>query len=154
MALNRKHTEVECRECHFNELKDKKGNPSQNFANLEVVCVSCHENVHGETFAIDGVTDCKRCHDPESWFPKRFNHDITDFPLEGEHAKVECNACHEVTAANGEREVIYKLHKFRCIDCHFTDLAFWLYSNDGPVATWKPIEDGLRAMPQSFRMDH
>jgi hypothetical protein len=116
--LEGKHAEVDCRACHFNELKDKKGNPSQNFANLEVDCVSCHENVHGEAFAIDGVTDCTRCHDPESWFPNRFNHDITDFPLEGEHAKVDCKACHEVTAANGEREVIYKLNKFRCIDCH------------------------------------
>jgi hypothetical protein len=54
----------------------------------------------------------------ESWFPKRFDHNSTNFPLEGKHAEIECSACHEVAAAGGETEVIYKLGKFRCIDCH------------------------------------
>ncbi|WP_158306098.1 cytochrome c3 family protein [Maribacter sp. HTCC2170] len=116
--LTGKHTEVSCRECHFVEIADNKTNTEQKFANLDTKCISCHENKHDETFAIDGVTDCTRCHVTSSWFPETFNHDLTDFPLEGEHAKIQCSACHEVASANGEIEVIYKIQKFRCIDCH------------------------------------
>ncbi len=116
--LNGKHTEVSCRECHFIENADNKEYTEQKFANLETNCISCHENIHDETFAIDGITDCTRCHVTSSWFPETFNHDLTNFPLEGMHTKIQCSACHEVANANGEIEVIYKIQKFRCIDCH------------------------------------
>ena len=116
--LKGKHTEVSCRECHFIEIADNKAGTEQEFANLDTKCISCHENKHDETFAIDGVTDCTRCHVTSSWFPETFNHDLTDFPLEGEHAKIQCSACHEVANVSGEIEVIYKIQKFRCIDCH------------------------------------
>ena len=117
-ALDGKHAEVACSACHFIEISGKKPYREQKFANLDTDCRGCHENVHGETFAIEGVTDCTRCHVTESWFPKRFDHNSTNFPLEGKHAEIECSACHEVAAAGGETEVIYKLGKFRCIDCH------------------------------------
>ncbi|MGB5555863.1 MAG: hypothetical protein WBM83_14500, partial [Flavobacteriaceae bacterium] len=116
--LTGKHQQVSCRECHFNENAENKKLTGQKFANLGTDCITCHENVHGDTFAVDGVTDCKECHVTLSWFPKRFNHDLTDFPLEGQHAKIACSACHEITNAQGEIEVVYKIQKFRCIDCH------------------------------------
>ncbi len=116
--LDGKHREVSCRECHFNEIKGNVPGGTQKFATLSTDCADCHENIHGETFAIQGVTDCARCHVTESWFPKRFDHNRTNFPLEGKHAKIACSACHEVTSPGGETEVIYKLGKFRCIDCH------------------------------------
>ncbi len=112
------HAEVECRACHFNEITDNKSIADQKFANLDTDCVSCHENVHGDTFAIDGITDCKECHVTNSWFPKRFNHELTNFPLEGRHAKIACKACHETVNSSGQIEVVYKIQKFRCIDCH------------------------------------
>ncbi|MCK0192042.1 cytochrome c3 family protein [Arenibacter sp. F20364] len=116
--LTGKHTEVECRACHFNELTVNEPIKGQKFANLESNCATCHENIHDDTFAIDRVTDCKRCHITSSWFPEAFNHDLTNFPLEGRHAKIQCSACHEIANANGEVEVVYKIQKFRCIDCH------------------------------------
>ncbi|MGB5668104.1 MAG: hypothetical protein WBM53_14785 [Maribacter sp.] len=116
--LDGKHISVECRACHFIEIPDYKASATQKFANLDTNCASCHENVHDETFAIEGVTDCARCHVTDSWFPKLFDHNSTDFPLEGMHAIIECNACHEVANAEGEKEIIYKINKFRCIDCH------------------------------------
>ncbi|MGB5499364.1 MAG: hypothetical protein WBM77_10585, partial [Maribacter sp.] len=116
--LNGKHIEVSCRECHFIEITDTKTHTEQKFASLDTKCISCHENKHDETFAIDGVTDCTRCHVTSSWFPETFNHDLTNFPLEGEHAKIQCSACHELANTSGEIEVIYKIQKFRCIDCH------------------------------------
>lgn len=116
--LEGNHTEVACSACHFIEITGKMARREQIFANLGTDCARCHDNVHGETFAIEGVTDCTRCHVADSWFPKRFDHNSTNFPLEGKHAEIACSACHEVTAAGGETEVIYKLGKFRCIDCH------------------------------------
>ena len=115
--LEGKHTEVDCRECHF-VMSDNNTTFKQTFNKLGGQCITCHENIHDDTFAIEGVTDCTRCHITDSWFPKRFNHNRTSFPLEGEHAKIACSACHEVASENGETEVIYKLGKFKCIDCH------------------------------------
>lgn len=116
--LDGKHLEVACRECHFVENPDKKNADKQQFANLSHDCATCHENVHGRVFEVDGVTDCTRCHMTDSWYPKRFNHDQTNFPLEGQHAKIACSSCHEVTGADGQPETVYKLEKFRCVDCH------------------------------------
>ena len=115
--LDGKHTEVDCRSCHFVKSENNT-NFKQTFNNLGGQCITCHENIHDDAFAIEGVTDCTRCHVTDSWFPSGFNHNRTAFPLEGQHAKITCSACHEVASENGETEVIYKLGKFKCIDCH------------------------------------
>lgn len=116
--LTGKHQAVSCGECHFKESPENPGEIIQQFADLATDCASCHENVHGDDFAEDGVTDCTRCHITESWYPERFNHDSTNFPLEGAHASVDCAACHDVVGAGGETETLYKLGKFQCVDCH------------------------------------
>lgn len=116
--LEGKHLEVNCRECHY-EFTENELVISQNFINLEAQCVTCHENIHDDLFAINGVTDCNRCHVSESWFPIKFNHNTTAFPLEGKHAEISCKACHEIKNENEELPVIvYQLNKFECIDCH------------------------------------
>ncbi|WP_166966181.1 cytochrome c3 family protein [Yeosuana marina] len=116
--LDGKHTEVDCRACHFIEKSDNNVVTIQKFANLDTKCESCHENKHGDTFAIEGVTDCKRCHVTSSWFPENFDHNTTNFPLEGRHAEIDCKACHISETINGKAQVIYKLNKFECVDCH------------------------------------
>lgn len=115
--LTGQHEKVACRKCHF-EVKGSGSDILQHFEDLDHGCISCHENVHGDEFAIDGVTDCERCHVTRSWMPEKFDHDLTRFPLEGRHAEIECGACHEIALENGEAEVIYKLNKLECIDCH------------------------------------
>ncbi len=115
--LNGKHTEVDCRACHM-EISEDKTIVSQKFTNLDTQCLSCHENIHGDVFAMNGETDCKRCHVTDSWFPKKFNHNNTSFPLKGRHTEIECSQCHTVANAKGETQIIYKLGTFECIDCH------------------------------------
>ncbi len=117
-ALTGKHTEVECRACHFIENTDNKPVATQNFTNLETDCASCHEDNHNGSFAVNGVTDCESCHVTRSWFPEYFDHNTTNFPLEGKHAEAECSACHTSSIENGKTVVLYKINKFRCIDCH------------------------------------
>ena len=110
------HKSVECKSCHFPD--NENINRDFTFKEIGLECFSCHENIHEDLFAIDGITDCKRCHQPEDWFPYKFDHNSTAFALDGKHAEIECKACHLTTNESGVQEVIYKLGKFECIDCH------------------------------------
>jgi len=114
--LDGKHLEVACRKCHF-EMKDNKIQ-NQTFKSLSTNCVSCHDNVHQDMFAVNGKTDCTQCHVTGSWYPEKFDHNKTLFPLEGRHAEIECNACHKTIVKNGETIINYKIKNFKCIDCH------------------------------------
>lgn len=115
--LDGKHITVSCKECHF-EISIDKRIISQNFIKLDTNCTSCHENIHGDAFVENGVTDCNRCHVTESWFPKKFDHNKTAFRLEGVHSEISCSACHEIDSDNGQKEILYKLNKLECVDCH------------------------------------
>lgn len=115
--LEGKHVEVDCRSCHF-ESVEKSQHITQNFNNLTNDCVNCHENIHDQQFEVNGITDCKRCHDSQSWSPRNFDHSQTAFVLEGKHAEIECSACHESVLVNGQTIVNYKIESFECIDCH------------------------------------
>ncbi len=116
-SLEGKHKEVNCRKCHF--LSSNRNNSEkQSFKTLENSCSTCHENIHHDQFAINGVTDCARCHVADSWFPKNFDHDATEFPLDGKHADVECKECHKPSKQDEEGFVTFKIEKFKCVDCH------------------------------------
>lgn len=106
------HTQVSCSACHIADP------PVQVFAGLDHNCSGCHEDNHRGQFARDGSTDCARCHGTEDWSADRFDHNATDFRLEGEHAATECTACHVETETGSDRYIIYQIEKFACIDCH------------------------------------
>lgn len=105
------HAATPCFACHVSEER-------WSFANRNTSCAHCHKNIHGERFAVNGVTSCERCHDTDTWFPSKFDHSLTAFPLDGRHAQVECRLCHKPVEKNGRTEVEYKIAKFQCIDCH------------------------------------
>jgi hypothetical protein len=113
-ALEGKHNSVDCKSCHF---ADDEENDFV-FKEMDENCASCHENVHDSKFSIDGVTDCNRCHVTSSWFPEKFDHNTTAFPLEGRHAEIKCEECHFVENEVGVKVTVYKLGKTACIDCH------------------------------------
>ncbi len=115
--LEGKHIEVDCRECHF-EVSENNTILTQIFSSLDSKCVSCHKNIHDDLFSIKGETDCKRCHVTDSWFPEKFNHNNTSFPLDGRHAEIKCSECHTSSIVNGKTKINYKIGKFECIDCH------------------------------------
>lgn len=115
--LTGQHNTVSCRECHFTISEENK-TISQNFSNLDTNCAACHDNIHGDSFAEKGITDCSRCHVTTSWFPEKFDHGDTRFPLTGQHRSVNCKACHVVNNENNISTVVYKLNKLDCKDCH------------------------------------
>jgi len=109
------HEEVACADCHFN-VREGSGTLGQFFQNRSTNCESCHQNPHGDQFAVAGTTACASCHDMDDWVPSGFDHDATDFPLTGKHAEVSCGACHTERSTDGL--VLYQLDRFACIDCH------------------------------------
>lgn len=81
------HRSVKCAACHDqgNDRAPSKGTR----------CVSCHAPVHKARFG----DNCQRCHRSIRWMglPEKLGrsvHDRTRYPLEGEHAKVDCARCH------------------------------------------------------------
>ncbi len=111
-SLENSHVDLDCRACHFEEQIDGF---VQKFTGLETSCYLCHENIHGKQFELDGITDCSRCHSTMGWNIEFFDHTQTAFPLEGRHAEIDCNACHD---KQKENIVIFKIDRFECIDCH------------------------------------
>lgn len=117
-ALVGKHAAVECTRCHYPVnaagARVAAGSPGAQprWKPLEFAsCTACHRDPHASRFGLD----CTRCHSPQSWkaIPAgAFDHDRTDYPLRGAHARVECQKCH----AGGDFKK--KLAFARCRDCH------------------------------------
>lgn len=113
--LEGQHDKTSCVSCH---LKVKDDFSTQQFIGLNQQCTTCHDNIHGNQFEDNGITDCKKCHGFEAWDRSQFNHDNARFRLEGAHLKAQCHQCHPTETTNGVSKVIYKTGKIECTDCH------------------------------------
>ena len=105
-----KHLKVDCRECHTDGMEGRDAfNEFVGAATDQ--CITCHQDVHEGKFGID----CASCHDVNGFQQasqtSEFDHNRTDFPLEGMHETVDCRACH--TGAMTD-PVSFN----RCMDCH------------------------------------
>ena len=114
------HLELEddCENCHV-EFDQSSQNP---------LCIDCHEEIaadlkktsgfHGINKKIKGV-HCRSCHtdhigrdaDIVRLDKESFNHDLTNYPLEGAHGALSCSQCHE--SGKG-----YRKESYQCNDCH------------------------------------
>jgi hypothetical protein len=78
-----KHFLVDCKKCHASPaFKDAKSD-----------CWSCHEkeDVHKRRLG----TACDTCHNMRNWKAWDFDHNKTNFKLEGPHSKLGCYECHK-----------------------------------------------------------
>jgi hypothetical protein len=79
------------------------------------------QSPHGEGLK----TDCAVCHDPSGWSPLKkalvFDHDSTNFVLEGTHGIVDCKSCHP--------SLIFSEASNQCNSCH-TDVHEMSVGND------------------------
>ncbi len=63
-------------------------------------CTDCHEDIHDGTLdayresTTGDASGCTSCHDLGSWRSIAFDHDRSDFSLEGRHQQQECETCH------------------------------------------------------------
>jgi hypothetical protein len=102
-ALTGKHLLVECKKCHTTQLyKDTKSD-----------CWSCHQkdDAHGRRLGLE----CKTCHNTRDWKDWDFDHDKTEFKLEGKHKKILCTDCHNTPVKNKVKM------RTSCVSCHDKD---------------------------------
>ncbi len=100
--LEGKHIEVECTACHENVRT------AADFQSAPQKCADCHaqDDVHEGRFG-----ECGVCHTPVAWEPAIFDHNLADFPLEGKHVDVECEACHTGETYQGTPQDCFSCHK-------------------------------------------
>lgn len=105
--LTGKHATVECNKCHMApSLKlpvDGKGQPGPLYKPLpHKECSACHADPHQNQLG----PACTRCHNTENWKSvdqKKFNHDLTRYPLRGKHVALQCGQCHDPKTAWGKK---------------------------------------------------
>jgi hypothetical protein len=119
-ALTGAHSSITCTSCH--EKEQSGATLHLRFDTADQECVSCHQpdNPHHGQFMKDGVTqDCASCHDTEAFTIAAFDHDKTQFPLDGAHSGVSCRSCHQTEqGADGEAFVRFKPLSTKCESCH------------------------------------
>jgi hypothetical protein len=99
-ALLGGHLEPACNDCHVEPIFEVALNTS---------CESCHieDDVHEQSLG----TQCEACHTEVNWQdPVFFDHDLSPFPLLGQHGEAECDDCHQ-TQTFGDTDS-------GCVTCH------------------------------------
>lgn len=104
--LDGKHVDVACDKCHLTpRLRTRTNAEGERVPLFKPLayreCSSCHADPHKGRLS----TKCSECHTTAGFrvIDKRaFNHALTRYPLEGDHAGVPCAACHgrEMTRRN------------------------------------------------------
>ncbi len=98
--LHGSHETVACDDCHVEPIYETPPGTT---------CASCH--LEDEPHDGKQGDRCNDCHSEESWQETPFfAHDLTRFPLLGEHDNLECESCHETRVFAGTNSA--------CIDCH------------------------------------
>jgi hypothetical protein len=126
-SLQGAHKDLACEKCHLNAhtLNDFKSQPAD--------CAACHleQDAHNGEFG----RDCGSCHTPLNWESVTFDHNLTNFKLDGAHGEAKCADCHANNVFKGTPTACFACHekddehagKFGqdCAACHKT-------------AAWKP----------------
>ncbi len=89
--LSGAHMATPCFACH-----KEAENSRWTFAFDAHNCVACHEDIH-QGFISNKFypeQDCEACHSTEYWADIDFDHDRTNWALEGAHATTACAECH------------------------------------------------------------
>ena len=97
------HAVAGCEACHLTSA----------FKDAAIACNHCHEkdDIHRKSLG----DACQRCHNPNDWLIWEFDHDQTDFMIDGSHEDLHCNRCHyRPLVTDDSRDSL-------CIDCHYQD---------------------------------
>jgi len=100
------HLRVDCLACHAG------ARTMAQLQSTDRTCEACHlkDDAHNGEFG----PQCGVCHSPEAWKPAKFDHSLSDFPLQGKHVDVECESCHAQGYAGTPKD---------CFSCHQADDA-------------------------------
>ena len=110
-----KHSSVTCKNCH---RKTINGSEAIIFSSIKKDCETCHTDIHFGQFKVEGISDCEQCHSFNNWQPEKFDHNKSEFKLEGAHKNIDCTKCHLKVEVNGNTFTKFKLEDFKCASCH------------------------------------
>ncbi|PKP53559.1 MAG: cytochrome C [Bacteroidetes bacterium HGW-Bacteroidetes-1] len=107
------HQATPCFECH-------KKTEKWNFRNIGTLCKDCHEDIHFSYISEKYYPEanCLSCHDESTWAEVIFDHQLTNFRLEGKHDGPSCRACHFKEDNNGVVRQQFTGLTERCTNCH------------------------------------
>jgi hypothetical protein len=125
------HGSLACQACHKGTLGEE---------DLDATCQGCHaqDDVHAQQLG----AACGACHSETAWTADVFfEHDLSRFPLLGQHAVVACEQCHPSTRfRDAEIECISchrydDVHRLRlgadCASCHNPNgWSFWIFDHE------------------------
>lgn len=114
--LEGEHAKTACSECHYR--KDEQGRRQQEFKNKSKECSECHTDSHVGQFAVNGKTDCTRCHGFDRWANSKYDHNTSRFKIDGKHVGVKCEECHKPVMNEKGRYIEYKFDNIDCKRCH------------------------------------
>ncbi len=102
--LSGQHKVIACKDCHTSGYTTA----------LSSDCYQCHKQSFDIATNPNHIenkfpTDCSLCHSTSSWLGATFDHQNTNFPLQGAHRPLDCSACH----SNG-----FKGTPTDCFVCH------------------------------------
>jgi len=128
------HLKLNCRDCHreknmphLGQVRAWRKDPQHTFLGLDQKCLSCHQDPHeGSLTGGPQQKTCTSCHDTNQWQPvPKFDHDTSQFPLQGKHRQVTCAKCHKVTGKAvtvGQKTLTVPVFKpqehTNCTACH------------------------------------
>lgn len=144
------HAQVQCEACH---VSSKKGAPVR-YRPVPVDCAFCHADEHAGQFAVEGKTDCEKCHAAGSFKVKVFAHAKSRFRLAGKHAAVDCQKCHLKVKTKTRILTRYRPLPRDCEQCHadYHQGAFDIILGDASTAGCAGCHDEQGWAPAQF--DH
>ncbi len=137
--LEGSHMATPCFACH-------KTDEGWNFSFNDKSCTQCHQNNHENVLADKYLMSgsCKNCHSVTAWNEILFDHNQTNYKLQGKHQEVACRSCHFSETESGISQQFAGVQK-SCENCH-TDEHHKQFLQDGKndcerchvFASWKP----------------
>jgi hypothetical protein len=125
-ALRESHLAVPCSGCHkavassllARGFTSSHPTPVTKFRFDSMACRDCHRDPHeGQLDRYAGTSGCAACHGDGSWREVRFDHDRSNYPLQGRHKEVACERCHPRAAKPATLTRLTGLPK-DCAGCH------------------------------------
>jgi nitrate/TMAO reductase-like tetraheme cytochrome c subunit len=137
--LEESHRATPCFACH-------KTDEAWNFSFENTNCTQCHPNFHPDVLPAKYFTsgNCQSCHTQTVWNEITFDHNQTNYKLQGKHQEVVCRSCH---FSENENELSQQFTGLQasCDNCH-TDVHQKQFLQDGStdcerchvLASWQP----------------
>jgi nitrate/TMAO reductase-like tetraheme cytochrome c subunit len=119
------HLATPCFACHKKETRWE-------FREIGTRCIDCHENIHEPYLDKKYYPEatCSSCHSENRWSEIEFDHNKTDFKLQGAHKDQTCRECHFRKNETGKTVQVFGELTTSCLSCH-KDIHYGQFDQNG-----------------------